>query len=248
MIPARTSAPAVRREGGLSANSLPAERRQAGDCGAEAFTRDEMGLAGRARSCFAASTTRIRSCRSCSTSGCGSCSPSTAACSGSWRPWINPSEKHRGARRRGAASTRNASCSRALRCHAGAPRAASPRRYRPRYAAAQCPYDGERRLMGWGAGADLSRHDLRGPRRGEPAARRRASPSSSPTSLADYEALAGAAGGRPCAAAGLRERLRQSAAFPLFDTSRYRRQIEAAYSTMWEIWQRTRRAPAQLQH
>ncbi len=61
-------------------------------------------------------------------------------------------------------------------------------------------------------------------------------------SLDDYEALAlRLAADRP-RLAGLRERLAQNKLrFPLFDTSRYRRQIEAAYSTMWEIWQRGER-------
>ncbi len=61
-------------------------------------------------------------------------------------------------------------------------------------------------------------------------------------SLADYEALAlRLAADRPLLA-GLRARLAQNRRrFPLFDTSRYRRHIEAAYSTMWEIWQRGER-------
>jgi protein O-GlcNAc transferase len=58
-------------------------------------------------------------------------------------------------------------------------------------------------------------------------------------SLDDYEVLARRlAADRPLLAS-LRERLeRNRLRFPLFDTNRYRRQIEAAYSTMWEQWRR----------
>jgi protein O-GlcNAc transferase len=66
-------------------------------------------------------------------------------------------------------------------------------------------------------------------------------------SLDDYEALVRQlAADRPLLA-GFRERLEQNRLrFPLFDTDRYRRHIEAAYASMWELWQRGR-APAQLQ-
>jgi protein O-GlcNAc transferase len=61
-------------------------------------------------------------------------------------------------------------------------------------------------------------------------------------SLDDYEALALRLATDPPLLVELRERLAQNQRrFPLFDTSRYRRQIEAAYSTMWEIWQRGER-------
>jgi protein O-GlcNAc transferase len=61
-------------------------------------------------------------------------------------------------------------------------------------------------------------------------------------SLDDYEALARRlAADRPLLA-GLRERLAQNRLrFPLFNTDRYRRHIEAAYATMWELWQRGER-------
>jgi protein O-GlcNAc transferase len=61
-------------------------------------------------------------------------------------------------------------------------------------------------------------------------------------SLDDYEALVRRlAADRPLLA-GLRERLeRNRLRFPLFDTDRYRRHIEAAYATMWELWQRGER-------
>jgi hypothetical protein len=40
----------------------------------------------------------------------------------------------------------------------------------------------------------------------------------------------------------LRERLNQNRlSCPLFDTDRYRRHLEAAYITMWELWQRGER-------
>ena len=61
-------------------------------------------------------------------------------------------------------------------------------------------------------------------------------------SLDDYEALARRlAADRPLLA-GLRERLAQNRLrLPLFNTDRYCRHIEAAYATMWELWQRGER-------
>ncbi len=57
-------------------------------------------------------------------------------------------------------------------------------------------------------------------------------------SLDDYEALARRLASEPPLLAGLRERLeRNRGSFPLFDTNRYRRHIEAAFATMWELWQ-----------
>jgi len=59
------------------------------------------------------------------------------------------------------------------------------------------------------------------------------------TSLSDYEALAlRLANDRPLLR-DLRARLeRNRTTRPLFDTDRFRRHIEAAYTRMWEIWQR----------
>jgi protein O-GlcNAc transferase len=59
------------------------------------------------------------------------------------------------------------------------------------------------------------------------------------TSLPDYEALALRLACEPA----LLDRFRQALArnletCALFDTDRFRRHIEAAYVTMWEIWQR----------
>jgi len=59
------------------------------------------------------------------------------------------------------------------------------------------------------------------------------------TNLKDYEALALRLATDPSLPAAFRERLRQNrSTFPLFNTDRFRRHIEAAYTTMWEIWQR----------
>jgi predicted O-linked N-acetylglucosamine transferase (SPINDLY family) len=58
-------------------------------------------------------------------------------------------------------------------------------------------------------------------------------------SLADYEALALRLAREPGMLAEIKARLQhQRDTHPLFDTPRYARHIEAAYATMWEIWQR----------
>jgi predicted O-linked N-acetylglucosamine transferase (SPINDLY family) len=58
-------------------------------------------------------------------------------------------------------------------------------------------------------------------------------------SLDDYEALALRLATEPSLLAAFRDRLsRNRLSFPLFDSDRYRRHIEAAYTTMWELWQR----------
>jgi predicted O-linked N-acetylglucosamine transferase (SPINDLY family) len=57
--------------------------------------------------------------------------------------------------------------------------------------------------------------------------------------LAEYEAQALRLATDPAMLTALRDKLaRQRPTAPLFDTDRLRRQIEAAYVTMWEIWQR----------
>ena len=57
----------------------------------------------------------------------------------------------------------------------------------------------------------------------------------SPTSLADYEALALKLATTPPLLAGLREKLQAvRVTAPLFDTDRFRRHIESAYLTMYE--------------
>jgi protein O-GlcNAc transferase len=59
------------------------------------------------------------------------------------------------------------------------------------------------------------------------------------TTLADYEALAIRLAGDPARLADVREKLaRNRQTHPLFDTDRFRRHIEAAYTRMWEISQR----------
>jgi predicted O-linked N-acetylglucosamine transferase (SPINDLY family) len=57
--------------------------------------------------------------------------------------------------------------------------------------------------------------------------------------LQDYEALALRLATEPSLLHRFRERLRRNRPVsPLFDSDRYRRHIEAAYVTMWQIWQR----------
>ena len=59
------------------------------------------------------------------------------------------------------------------------------------------------------------------------------------TSLQDYEALATKLATDRAALASLRRKIEQNRpAYPLFDADRFRRHIEAAYTTMWETHQR----------
>jgi predicted O-linked N-acetylglucosamine transferase (SPINDLY family) len=58
-------------------------------------------------------------------------------------------------------------------------------------------------------------------------------------SLEQYEHLALRLATEPAELHAMREKLRRNrTSCPLFHTDRYRRHIEAAYTTMWEIWQR----------
>jgi protein O-GlcNAc transferase len=58
-------------------------------------------------------------------------------------------------------------------------------------------------------------------------------------SLAEYEALALRLATDPAALKEVRDKLAGNrATHPLFDTDRFRRNIEAAYLRMWETWQR----------
>jgi len=58
-------------------------------------------------------------------------------------------------------------------------------------------------------------------------------------SLEDYEGLALRLATDVSLLRGFRERLKENRlSYPLFDTDRYRRHIEAAYTKMWELWQR----------
>jgi len=62
------------------------------------------------------------------------------------------------------------------------------------------------------------------------------------TSLADYETLGLRLATDAPLLAGLKAKLELNiATCPLFDADRFRRHIEAAYATMWEIWQRGER-------
>ena len=57
-------------------------------------------------------------------------------------------------------------------------------------------------------------------------------------SLAEYEFLALSLAIDPVRLGEVREKLRQNRlSTPLFDTQRYRRHIESAYTTMWRRWQ-----------
>jgi protein O-GlcNAc transferase len=57
--------------------------------------------------------------------------------------------------------------------------------------------------------------------------------------LQEYEALAFELAMNPVRLRAMRDQLETNPAWhPLFDTDRFRRHIEAAYRTMWEIWQR----------
>jgi protein O-GlcNAc transferase len=57
--------------------------------------------------------------------------------------------------------------------------------------------------------------------------------------LAEYEAMSLRLATDQSLLRGLRERLAQNRlTSPLFDTDRFCRHIEAAYATMWELWQR----------
>jgi predicted O-linked N-acetylglucosamine transferase (SPINDLY family) len=58
-------------------------------------------------------------------------------------------------------------------------------------------------------------------------------------SLPEYEALALKLATHPPILADLRARLaRNRETYPLFDTDRFRRHIESAYTTMWERYRR----------
>jgi predicted O-linked N-acetylglucosamine transferase (SPINDLY family) len=57
--------------------------------------------------------------------------------------------------------------------------------------------------------------------------------------LEDYEAMALRLATDPALLANIRRKLEQNReTYPLFDTDRFRRHIEAAYTQMWELWQR----------
>ncbi|HMH18234.1 MAG TPA: hypothetical protein VK572_08810, partial [Burkholderiales bacterium] len=58
-------------------------------------------------------------------------------------------------------------------------------------------------------------------------------------SLEEYEALALTLASEPPRLGEIRRKLeRNRATAPLFDTDRFRRHLESAYTTMWDIWQR----------
>ena len=59
------------------------------------------------------------------------------------------------------------------------------------------------------------------------------------SNLKDYEALAGKLARDSDLLAELKTKITHNRAnYPLFDTKRFVRHIEAAYTTMWETWQR----------
>ena len=56
-------------------------------------------------------------------------------------------------------------------------------------------------------------------------------------SLPDYESLAARLAADPSLLRGLKEKIaRQRKTYPLFDTDRFRRQVEVAYRTAWDVW------------
>jgi len=58
-------------------------------------------------------------------------------------------------------------------------------------------------------------------------------------SLVEYEALALKLASEPAILQSIRRKLDHNRShYPLFDTDRFRRHMEAAYLRMWEIWQR----------
>jgi protein O-GlcNAc transferase len=58
------------------------------------------------------------------------------------------------------------------------------------------------------------------------------------SNMADYEALALTLAGDPARLRDIKAKLaRNRDTYPLFDTGRFRRGIEAAYAKMWKIWQ-----------
>jgi predicted O-linked N-acetylglucosamine transferase (SPINDLY family) len=62
------------------------------------------------------------------------------------------------------------------------------------------------------------------------------------TSLDEYEALALRLASEPALLQSIRRKLAHNRLrYPLFDSDRFRRHIEAAYITAWEIWQRGER-------
>jgi protein O-GlcNAc transferase len=62
------------------------------------------------------------------------------------------------------------------------------------------------------------------------------------TNLADYEALALKLAREPALLQSIKEKLaRNRLVYPLYDTDRFRRHIEAAYTIMWETWRRGER-------
>ena len=59
------------------------------------------------------------------------------------------------------------------------------------------------------------------------------------SSLADYEALALKLAREPSLLQGIKAKLaRNRDSYPLFDTARFTRHLEAAYVTMWERYRR----------
>ena len=60
--------------------------------------------------------------------------------------------------------------------------------------------------------------------------------------LEEYQALALRLAKDPLLLGSFRHRLKQNRlTYPLFDTDRYRRHLEAAFTKMWELWQRGER-------
>ena len=99
----------------------------------------------------------------------------------------------------------------------------------------------QRCAVGGIAGAHGPGWTLRGPRGGEPALAHGV-PELITHSLEDYEALALKLARDPAALTAIRDKIaRHRDTHALFDTVRFTRNLEAAYRTMWERYQRVER-------
>ena len=106
----------------------------------------------------------------------------------------------------------------------------------PGYPALQRPHHRQRRVVGGGAAADLRGYRLSRPCRRQPAWRRRPARTGD-RSAEEFEALAIKLANDPKALKKVRDKLaKNKTKTALFDTDRFRKNIEAAYTKMWERW------------
>ena len=110
----------------------------------------------------------------------------------------------------------------------------------PRHAAVQCPLHRVRSALGGASRVDVHRESFPG-RVAASVLRAVGLPEMVTRSLAEYEARALELALDPAAHAALKEKLsRNRKTQPLFDTVRYTRNLEAAYTRMWECYQNDR--------